>query len=62
MSSYRENMKFEYNIDLIRRIVKFSEVGRSGKGPKKCHFALNGISKNELLICEVCKIISEMDS
>ena len=54
-------MKFEYNIDPIRRLVKFSEVGRSGIGPEKCRFADFRIFRNQLLICEVRKILSKID-
>ena len=62
MSLYRENMKFEYNIVPIQKLVKFNEVGRSGIGPEKCHFVFDRIFRNGLLICEVREILSEMDS
>ena len=62
MSSHRENMKFEYNIDPVRRLVKFRVVGRSGIGPEKRRFALDRIVKNRLLIYEVREILSMVDS
>ena len=62
MSLYLENMKFEYNIDPVRRIVKFSEVGHSGNGPEKCRFALDRIFRNGLLIYKVREILSKIDS
>ena len=62
LDSYRKNMKFEYNIDPVRRLVNFSAVGRSGIGPEKRRFAECGIFKNRLLICEVREILSKIDS
>ena len=62
LDSYRKNMKFEYNIDPVRRLVNFSPVGRSGIGPEKCRFAECGIFRNWILICEVREIISKIDS
>ena len=62
MDSYRENMKFEYNIDLFRRQLNFSEVGRSGFSPEKRHFAEFQIFRNRLLFCEVREILSKIDS
>ena len=62
LDSYRENMKFEYNIDLFWRQLNFSEVGRSGFSPEKRHFAEIRIFKNRLLFCEVRKILSKIDS
>ena len=62
MDSYRKNMKFEYNIDPVRRLVIFSTVGRSGIGPEKCRFAEFRIFRNWLLICEVREILSKIDS
>ena len=55
-------MKFEYNIDPVRRLVIFSAVGRSGIGPEKCRFAEIRIFRNRLLIYEVRKILSKIDS
>ena len=46
MSSYRENMKFEYSIDPIQRLVNFRVVGRSGIGPEKRRFVFGGIVRN----------------
>ena len=62
MNLYRKKMKFEYNIDPVWGLVKFSEVGRSGIGPEKCRFVFDQIARNGLLNCEVRKISSEMDS
>ena len=55
-------MKFEYNIDLVWRLVNFSPVGRSGIGPEKRHFAEFRIFRSRLLICEVHEILSKIDS
>ena len=55
-------MKFEYNIDPVRRLVIFSAVGRSGIGPEKRRFAEYEIFRNRLLICEVREILSKIDS
>ena len=46
LSSYREIMKFEYSIDLVRRLVKFGLVGRSGIGPEKRRFVSDEIVRN----------------
>ena len=62
LSSYRENMKFEYKFDPFRRSAVFSIFGRSGFSPKKYRFACNLVFRNELLICEVRKILSGLDS
>ena len=62
MDSYRKNMKFEYNIDPVQRLVNFSAIGRSGIGPEKRRFAEIRIFKNRLLICEVREILSKIDS
>ena len=62
MDSYRKNMKFEYNIDPVRRLVNFSAVGRSGIDPEKRRFAKFRIFRNRLLICEVREILSKIDS
>ena len=62
MDSYRKNIKFEYNIDPVRKLVNFSAVGRSGIGPEKRRFAGSRIFRNWLLICEEHEILSKIDS
>ena len=58
-------MKFDYNIDLFRSWIifgKFWDSRRSGPYQKKDHFAVYIIFRNRLLICEVRKILSKIDS
>ena len=62
MSSYHENMKFEYNIDPVRRIVKVRVVGYLGRGLKKGRFVFDRIVRIWLLICVNHEILNEMDS